>query len=93
MTGMRMSEQLTLEWSDIDLDAGTIHLDQTKHGTSRFVRLNSRARAIMKMLYERSMGSGRVFIAKRPDWFRDALRKADIKSFTGIVCATPLPAA
>ena len=34
MTGMRMSEQLTLEWSDIDLDAGTIHpsgSDQKRH--------------------------------------------------------------
>jgi integrase len=36
MTGMRMSEQLTLEWNEIDLDAGTVHLDQTKNGTSRF---------------------------------------------------------
>jgi integrase len=82
MTGMRMSEQLTLEWNEIDLDAGTVHLDQTKNGTSRFVRLNSRALALMKMLYERSLGSGRVFIAKRPDWFRDAIREAGIKDFT-----------
>jgi integrase len=79
---MRMSEQLTLEWSEIDLDAATIHLDQTKNGTSRFVRLNSRALAIMKMRFERSVGSGRVFIAKRPDWFREAIKKADIKDFT-----------
>jgi len=82
MTGMRMSEQLTLEWNEIDLDAGAIHLDQTKNGTSRFVCLNSRALAIMKMLYERSVGIGRVFIAKRPDWFRDAVKKAGIKDFT-----------
>jgi integrase len=36
----------------------------------------------MKMLYERSVGSGRIFIAKRPDWFRDAVKKAGIKDFT-----------
>jgi integrase len=57
MTGMRMSEQLTLEWDEIDLDAGTIHLDQTKNGSGRFVRLNSRALAIMRMLYASSIGS------------------------------------
>jgi len=58
MTGMRMSEQLTLEWNQIDLDAGTVHLDQTKNGSSRFVRLNSRALAIMHMLHASSIGSG-----------------------------------
>jgi len=82
MTGMRMSEQLTLEWNQIDLDAGTVHLDQTKNGSSRFVRLNSRALAIMHMLHASSIGSGRVFIAKRPDWFRAAVREAGLKDFT-----------
>ena len=82
MTGMRMSEQLTLEWDEIDLDAGTVHLSQTKNGTSRFVRLNSRALSIMRMLYEQSSGAGRIFPAKRPDWFRSAIREAGIKDFT-----------
>ncbi len=82
MTGMRLSEQLTLDWSEIDLGAGTVHLSQTKNGRSRFVRLNSRALAIMGMMYERSVGSGRVFPTKRPDWFREAIRKAGIKDFT-----------
>jgi integrase len=82
MTGMRMSEQLTLEWDEVDLDAGTIHLAQTKNGTSRFVRLNSRALAIMRTLYAHGIGNGRVFIAKRPDWFRAAVREAGIKDFT-----------
>ena len=79
---MRMSEQLTLEWSEIDLDAGTIHLEKTKNGSGRFVRLNSRALAVMCMMHEQGLGSGRVFIAKRPDWFRDAVREAGIKNFT-----------
>jgi site-specific recombinase XerD len=82
MTGMRMSEQLTLEWDEVDQDAGTIHLAQTKNGTSRFVRLNSRALAIMRTLYAHGIGTGRVFIAKRPDWFRAAVREAGIKDFT-----------
>ena len=82
MTGMRMGEQFTLDWSEIDLGAGTVHLSQTKNGRSRFVRLNSRALSVMGMLSERSVGSGRVFPSKRPDWFREAIRKAGIKQFT-----------
>jgi len=82
MTGMRMSEQLTLDWEEIDLDAGTIHLAKTKNGSERFVRLNSRALTVLTMMYKRGIGHGRVFIAKRPDWFRDAIRKAGIKDFT-----------
>ena len=37
MTGMRQNEQFTREWSDVDLDAGTIRLSQTKNGECRFV--------------------------------------------------------
>ena len=39
-------------------------------------RLHSRALATIKMLYKRSVGSGSVFIAKRPDWFRDAVKES-----------------
>jgi integrase len=93
MTGMRMTEQLTLEWNEIDLDVGTVHLDQTKNGTSRFVRLNSRALATMKMLYKRSVGSGRVFIAERPDCSAMPSRKLGSRISPGIASATRSPAA
>jgi len=82
MTGMRMSEQLTLEWEEIDLDEGTIHLSKTKNGSGRFVRLNSRALAVLTMMHKRGLGHGRVSPAKRPDWFREAVRTAGIKDFT-----------
>lgn len=46
MTGMRQGEQFTREWNDIDLDAGTIRLPQTKNGECRFVQLNSKGSCI-----------------------------------------------
>ena len=45
MTGMRQSEQFTLTWDRVDPDAGMIRLEDTKNGTGRFVRLNTRATA------------------------------------------------
>lgn len=81
MTGMRQGEQFTREWSDIDLDAGTIRLEQTKNGDCRFVQLNSRALAAIEMLHTRSIGSGRVFSNLVPRWFPEAVEKADVQDF------------
>jgi integrase len=89
MTGMRLSEQLTLEWEEIDLGAGTIHLEKSKNGSGRFVRLNSRALAVLRMMHARGLGTGRVFPAKVPRWFRAAgARSRHQGFFAGIACAT-----
>jgi hypothetical protein len=60
MTGMRMSEQFNTDadhpglwWERIDLDAGTANLVLTKNGESRFLHLNSRALAALRMLHAR----------------------------------------
>ena len=82
MTGMRQGEQFTREWNDIDLDAGTIRLSQTKNGKCRFVSLNSRALAVMKMLHKSSIGTGRVFGNLKPRWFADAVKDAKLLDFT-----------
>lgn len=89
MTGMRMSEQFNTDadhpglcWERIDLDAGTANLVSTKNGESRFVRFNSRALRMLRMLYDRSLGTGRVFLIMKPRWFADAVREAGIKNFT-----------
>ncbi len=42
MTGMRRGEQFSPEWNDVDFDAGTIRLQTSKNGKSRFVHLNTR---------------------------------------------------
>jgi integrase len=47
-TGMRRGEILTLSWSNVDLQARTAHLPQTKNGESRTVPLNAAALAILR---------------------------------------------
>lgn len=81
MTGLRQGEQFTREWGDIDLDAGTIRLPQTKNGQCRFVQLNSRALAALNMLHSRSIGHGRVFSNLVPRWFTDAVLQAQVEDF------------
>lgn len=81
MTGLRQGEQFTREWNDIDLDAGTVRLPQTKNGQCRFVQLNSRALAALKMLHAKSIGSGRVFSNLVPRWFTEAVEKANVRDF------------
>jgi len=47
------------------------------------VHLNSRALAVMRMLHERSLGTGPVFILnKEPRWFTDAVRAAKLVDFS-----------
>ncbi len=82
MTGMRQGKQFGLAWEQVDLVAGTIRLDQTKNGTPRLVRLNSRALAAMRMLYDHGIGTGRVFSVKVPRWFDDAVKRAGLRDFT-----------
>ena len=82
MTGMRQGEQFTREWGDIDLDAGTIRLQISKNGKGRFVHLNSRALAALRMLHAQSIGAGRVFSNLKPRWFTDAVRAAKLQDFT-----------
>ena len=75
-TGMRLSEQFGLTWDQVDIDGGIIRLPETKHGDGRFVRLNSRARTVLRMLHESRVDDGLVFAGNRvPRWFTDQVRK------------------
>ncbi len=46
-TGMRRSEILSIRWSDIDFDASTVHLADTKNGEARTGPLSSLALAAL----------------------------------------------
>jgi len=72
-TGMRRSEIVGLEWSDIDLKSRTVHLDETKNGEPRDVPLSSAALATLTALPRRI--SGRVFGFK-PDSATQAFIRA-----------------
>lgn len=82
MTGMRQGEQFSREWTDVDVDAGTIRLSQTKNGKCRFVHLNTRALATLNMLHDSGLGAGRVFPNLKPRWFTDAVKDAKLGDFT-----------
>ncbi len=61
MTGMRMSEQFGLKWSQVDLDMRMLHLSVTKNGKPHTVQLNAVALAAFETLRSLSKGSQFVF--------------------------------
>jgi integrase len=91
-TGMRMSEQYGLHWSQIDVERRQIHLSKTKNGDPRTIPLNSVALAALNEL--QSVGkitrSAPVFPSLRSGeslqgsrgWFPSALEEAKIEGYT-----------
>jgi integrase len=60
-TAMRQGELLALRWADVDLDARTAYLADTKNGEARTVPLSSRAVAVLEALPRGSSMDGRAF--------------------------------
>ena len=81
MTGMRQSDQFERTWGDVDLNAGTVRVPLTKNGKCRFVRLNSRALAVLRASRDQGLGTGRLFPVLEPRWFTRATREARIEDF------------
>jgi len=88
-TGMRLSEQIGLDWSQVDLERRVIWITLAKNGKGRYVRLNTQAVEAFKDLLARNNGEkrGRVFAdltvtdAKRHEWFNKAIDKSGIEDF------------
>lgn len=84
-TGMRQGEILGLRWADVDLEARTVTLRQTKNNELRIVPLNAEALAALKGLERPQDPFTRVF----PGWtrarltmaFRRACQRAGIANF------------
>ena len=83
-TGMRRAEVCRLDWRDIDLDRGVIHVHKTKTKTSRTVPIITELRQIIIDMKPRT--SGPVFSWDTPSMYselvKDALRGAGIKDRT-----------
>jgi integrase len=81
-TAARIGDALSLEWGDVDLDAGTALLRDTKNGEDRLVTLLPLVREALKGL-PRRVGEKRVFIFyDRSDVLRQiktACKKAGIE--------------
>jgi site-specific recombinase XerD len=97
-TGMRLTEQFTIETPQIDRRLHQIHLDMTKNGSAREVLLNSAAQeAIERLLAERKklgISFPSLFfyqnrhtkkfepISNPREWFRSAVEEARIENMT-----------
>jgi integrase len=73
-TGMRRSELLGLQWSNVDLERRVALLPVTKNGESRGVPLSSRAVAILRSLPASS--NGRVFGELTTDALKQSFKRA-----------------
>jgi integrase len=91
-TGMRMSEQYSLDWSQVDVERRQIHLPKTKNGDPRTIPLNAIALTALKYLDGRgkkmrptpvfpSIRTGESLQGSR-GWFPSALEEAKIEGYT-----------
>jgi len=48
LTGLRLSEQFSLKWADVDLERGILTLPHTKAGHVQYVHLNEEAKEILR---------------------------------------------
>jgi integrase len=87
-TGMRMSEQFSLTWNQVDLERRMIHLPNTKNGKPHNVTLNAVALAAFETL--RKMASGPYVFPTRDGvnvkttrmWFDAAVDRAGLENVT-----------
>jgi integrase len=86
-SGMRLSEQYTTEWPQVDLTRRTIRLTDTKNGSARTVYLDADAVAALESIQPKGKATGTVFTSEQADhstkeWFVPALAKAKITGYT-----------
>src|ERR1017187_2740923 len=90
-TGMRMTEEYSLHWNQVDLDRHQLHLSKTKTGKPRIIPLNATATEAFNTLKSASTKpTGLVFPSVRTGmslqgprgWFGTAVEAAGIKDFT-----------
>ncbi|MBW1688851.1 MAG: site-specific integrase [Deltaproteobacteria bacterium] len=65
LTGARKSELLHLQWSDVDLEVGLLHIRSTKAGRTHHIPLSQPARDLLKLL-PREASNLHVFVGAKP---------------------------
>jgi site-specific recombinase XerD len=93
-TGMRKSEQYSLEWPEVSFRRKRIRLDETKNGSSREIPMNKTCMRAFESLYARRPHDGRVCQSKYGEdlnnsrkWFELVMEEAakqipSLKGFT-----------
>jgi integrase len=84
-TGMRLSEQYSLTWEQIDFARGEINLEQTKNGSARTIPMNTDVLQSFEILHQMDKpesSARRVFALHNPRyWFATALTEAKIAHY------------
>lgn len=87
-TGMRKSEQFSLEWPEVSLTRKRIRLERTKNGSEREIPLNKTCIKVLQALHGLRPHDGRVFLTRygrdlnNPrKWFELALEESKIENF------------
>lgn len=89
-TGMRLSEQFGLTWSQVDLEGRMIFLPKTKSGKPRHIPLNAVAVAAFERLKVKGQGKHTpVFpnaagepVSGPRGWFEEAVSRAELADYT-----------
>ena len=79
-TGMRLGEQRSLTWSDVDIDRGFLYLRKTKSGKPRPIPLNAEAKEALQRL-KKSGRYEQVSPGHPRFWFEKAIVNAKIVGF------------
>jgi site-specific recombinase XerD len=88
-TGMRLTEQYTCTWAQVDRQRQVIRLTETKNGSARSVHLNADALAAIESLrFSAQKSSDKVFPRERDaerfdtrSWFHPCLKEAGIEGY------------
>ena len=82
-TGMRKSEQYQKAvWENVDFMNNLLKIPDPKHRDARYVRLNSRVQAVLKML-KPEVAQGRIMsLWDNKHWFNRAVEKAKLTDVT-----------
>jgi integrase len=90
LSGMRLTEQFTAEWQQVDFERHEINLSATKNGEDRAVTMNSEVREILwarkqrvqpkrkDVVFPGNTSGGRV---DTRTWFQPAMKEAEIDDY------------
>lgn len=88
-TGMRMTEQFTLKWSQVDFDKRVLTLPETKNGRPRYIPLNDQAVAALTACHALKNEQPWVFLNRYGErlesprvWFEKALEGCKLSGIT-----------
>lgn len=88
LSGMRLTEQYTVEWGQVDFERDEINLTATKNGDDRTVSMNSEVKGILWARKERTKPKRKERVFPRQganfdtrSWFHPAMETAEIEDY------------